>query len=213
MKVAVFQFSLFGVNTYVVYDENTKECAVIDPGMFNEREEEALENFIETNHLKVKYIINTHLHIDHVAGNNFLMNKYNAPVLAHENEAPLGKMIADQAQMFHLKNKFEDVVITEPLKAGDIIKIGDGELEVLDVSGHSPGGIALYDKKDGFVITGDSLFEGSVGRTDLYGGNMPQLIENIKKNLLSLPDSTVVLSGHGDSTTIGAEKKLNPYLR
>ena len=213
MKVAIFQFSLFGINTYVVYDPQTSDCAVIDPGMLGEEEEKAMADFIERNKLHVTNVINTHLHIDHAVGNNFLKEKYNVPVLAHKLDEPLGERIQQQAYMFGINEKFKGVEITDYLKDGDIIKIGNGELEVICVPGHSQGSVALYDKKDGFIIVGDALFNGSIGRTDLPGGNYEQLITSIKNRLLTLPGDTVVYPGHGPSTTIANEKNLNPYLK
>lgn len=213
MKVVIFQLSLFGINTYLIYDPDSLECAVIDPGMIEEREEKAISNFIEQHNLKLTNIINTHLHIDHVAGNRYLQLKYNAPVKAHILDQPLGDRVQQQAMMFGMSETIPNVEITEYLKAGDIIKIGHGELKVIPVPGHSQGSIALYCEKDKFVIVGDALFQGSIGRTDLPGGNYEQLIDSIRNNLLTLPEDTVVYSGHGPATTIGTEKRTNPFVR
>ncbi len=213
MKVAIFQLSLFGINTYVVYDPESLECVVIDPGMINNEERDAMTDFINRNNLKVTHVINTHLHIDHAVGNNFLKDKYNVPVLASKLDAPLGDRIQQQAMMFGLNKEFEGVELSGYLADGDIITIGTGKLEVLEVPGHSPGSVAFYDKADGFVITGDALFHGSIGRTDLPGGDFNTLINSIRTRLLTLPDNTIVYPGHGDPTTIGDEKRLNPYLR
>lgn len=213
MKVAIFQFSLFGINTYVVYDPDTKACAIIDPGIINKEEEKTLDAFIEREHLVVTHVINTHLHLDHAIGDNLLKNKYKVPVLAHRLDLPLGERMQQQALMFGINKQFSDVEITDYLSDGEIIKIGNGELEVIHVPGHSLGSVALYDKADGFVIVGDALFNGSIGRTDLPGGDFQTLIDSITNRLLTLPDSTVVYPGHGDPTTIGNEKRHNPYLR
>lgn len=212
MKVAIFQFQLFGINTYVVVDTTTKCCAVIDPGMFGKEEEKVMTDFIERNGLKPTHVINTHLHLDHAAGNSFVAKYYGVPVLASRKDEPLGSRMKQQAAMFGLSENFNDVEITEYLKDGDIIRIGEGELEVIEVPGHSQGSIALYDRKDGFVIVGDALFKGSIGRTDLPGGDHSQLIKSIKDRLLTLPEDTVIYSGHGPSTTIGTEKVSNPFL-
>ncbi len=212
LKIAKFEFSLFGINTYVVYDTEVKECVIIDPGMIDSEEEDALTNFIERNDLKVTNIINTHLHVDHAIGVSFAKKRFNVPVLGHKEDEFLGSRLQMQADAFGIREKVEDVSIDTYLKAGDKITVGSGELEVLHVPGHSPGSIALYDRADGFVITGDALFQGSVGRTDLPGGNGTQLIKAIKDNLLSLPDSTVVYPGHGPATTIGRERAANPFL-
>ncbi len=212
MKIAKFGFSLFGINTYVVFDPTSKKAAVIDPGMINREEEDAMVNFVKREGLTVTHIINTHLHIDHAIGDKFAADFFKAPVLAHQDDEFLGKRMREQAQQFGLVEKVENVSITSYLKKGDVIKIGDGELKVLHVPGHSPGGIALYDAVDKFVIVGDSLFAGSIGRTDLPGGDTNQLIDAVKSKLLTLPDDTVVFPGHGPATTIGREKASNPFL-
>lgn len=213
MKIAIFQFSLFGINTYLVYDDKSKECVAIDPGMWRKEEEKAIIDFIEKNSLKLTHVINTHLHLDHAAGNNFLKLKYDVPILAHKGDESLGKLLQEQARMFGLNIKFEGTVVTQYIKEGDSIKIGNESLKVIEVPGHSKGSIALYDEKDNFVIVGDALFEGSIGRTDLPGGNGTELIMSIKEKLLTLPDDTTVYAGHGNPTTIGQEKKNNPFLR
>ena len=212
MKVAIFQFAIFGINSYVVYDPDTRCCAIIDPGMTNCKEENAIVDFIDRNKLSVKYVINTHLHIDHAVGNEFLTDKYNVPVLAHELDRPLGERMLLQAQMFGLPERFKNVEISEYLHDGEIIKIGNGELKVICVPGHSQGSVALYDEKDNFVIVGDALFSGSIGRTDLPGGDYDQLISSIRSRLLTLPPQTIVYPGHGPHTTIAQERQHNPYL-
>ncbi|MCH5231233.1 MAG: MBL fold metallo-hydrolase [Muribaculaceae bacterium] len=213
MQVAIFQFSLFGINTYLVFDPQSKECAIIDPGMSTPEEELAIENFIAEKGLTLTQIINTHLHIDHVAGIPYLREKFGVPVKAHEGDRFLGEGLDQQARMFGLNMNLGEIEISEYLKPGDKIKIGEGELEVLSVPGHSKGSIALYDKAGGYIITGDALFKGSIGRTDLPGGDYRELIESISKELLSLPDETAVLPGHGPTSTIGEEKRTNPFLR
>lgn len=203
---------MFGINTYVVYDPEEKEAAIIDPGMSRKQEFDVLENFIGREGLKVTHLINTHLHIDHAIADNWVKAKYGVPVEAHANDAMLGERIKQQAQMFGVQAEDVAVEIDRPLKEGDIIKIGSGELKVVHVPGHSPGSICLYDEADSFVIVGDALFQGSIGRTDLPGGNHRQLVDAIKNKLLTLPKETMVLSGHGDATTIGREWESNPYL-
>lgn len=212
LKVARFGFALFGINTYVVYDPESKEAAIIDPGMSSPEENEAMEKFVAREHLTVTNLINTHLHVDHAVGDEWVSNKYGVPVSAHPDDEPLGVGLAQQARMFGLSGISGKVEIGKELHDGDKVKIGYDYLEVLHVPGHSPGGIALYSPSSGFVIAGDSLFQGSIGRTDLTGGDYPTLINAIKTKLLTLPEDTVVLSGHGDATTIGDEKKVNPYL-
>ena len=213
MKVAIFNLQLFGVNCYVVYDPEEKKAALIDPGIIDGREVEAVDNFLKKNELQLVAIINTHLHIDHAIANSALAARYGVPVMAHPDDEFLGTRMAEQAREFGLPIKVNSTVIDHPLSDGEIIKIGSGELKVIHVPGHSPGGIALYDAKDGFLISGDTLFEGSIGRSDLPGGNLARLLESVKKKLYTLPDNTVVYPGHGNPTTIEREKKSNPYVR
>lgn len=213
MKIARFGFSLFGINTYVVWDPATKECAVIDPGMTGAREEQALVSFIEKNGLKVTHLINTHLHIDHAIGDRFVADTYGVPIEAHPADAMLGSRLQRQAVEFGIAGEVSDVEITTPLSDGEIIRIGEGELKVMHVPGHSPGGVVLYDEADKILIAGDVLFQGSIGRADLPGGNMTQLISGIREKLLPLPDDVTVLPGHGPQTTVGAERRGNPFLR
>ena len=213
MKVAIFKLLLFEVNCYVVYDTEEKKAAIIDPGIIDNREIDAIDRFLQKHELELVAVINTHLHIDHAIANSGIAEKYNVPIMAHEDDAFLGDNLASQAQQFGLPFKMKSAGVTSYLKNGEIIKIGSGKLKVIHVPGHSPGGIALYDEADGFLISGDSLFEGSIGRTDLPGGNLAKLLESIKKRLYTLPDDTVVYPGHGPATTIGREKQTNPYIR
>lgn len=213
MKIARFIFQLFGINTYIVWDEITGKAAIIDPGMSSQREEEALTAFIEKNRLTVTNLINTHMHVDHAAGNHFIIKTYGVNLSANALEKELGNKLAEQAEMFMLDFQPKGGEISTFLNDGDIIEIGDGRLKVLLVPGHSPGSIALYSAADKFLVAGDALFAGSIGRTDLPGGSMSQLVNAIKSKLLILPADTVVYPGHGDPTTIGFEKSHNPFLR
>ncbi len=203
---------MFGINTYVVFDPIEKQAAIIDPGMSRPEEFDAMEKFIIRENLTVTHLINTHLHIDHAIADQWVSEKYGVPVEAHADDRTLGLILAQQAQRFGIRGVNVKVEIGHELKDGDIIKIGKGSLKVLHVPGHSPGSVALYDEADGFVIVGDTLFQGSIGRTDLMGGSHRQLIEAIKNKLLTLPRETEVYSGHGEPTTIGIELDSNPYL-
>lgn len=212
MNIAKFGFSLFGINTYVVYDPVSKECAIIDPGMITDEERDAMVNFIKKNDLKPVHLINTHLHIDHCIGNGFIQEKYGLGTSAHSADEILGKRLKEQADMFGIPFNPKDIEITTHLKTGDVIRIGNGELKVIHVPGHSPGGIALYDEKDKFIISGDSLFQGSIGRTDLPGGDHAALLKAIRENLFTLPDDVRVYPGHGPETQIGYERRGNPFF-
>lgn len=212
LKVALFTFSMFGINTYLVWNPATSECAVIDPGMSNQREEKVLTKFIAEKGLRVTHLLNTHMHIDHVIGDNYVAGTYNIPVEASPADAFFGKNVEAQARLFGITDAVENVEVKKPLKDGDIIHIGTGELHVISLPGHSPGGLAFYDKQDGFVIAGDSLFFGSIGRTDLAGGDHESLISSLKEKLLTLPPHTIVYPGHGPETNIEREMRTNPYL-
>lgn len=203
---------MFGVNTFVLWDPATHDAAIIDPGMIDSREIAEIDNFIADNHLNVTHLINTHLHLDHTFGNEHVKAKYGLPVEAGIDDAELGAYMKQQSQRFGLKYSGNPITIDRPLNDGDMIKIGNGTLQVLHVPGHSPGSVALYDAADGFVIAGDVLFRSSIGRTDLPGGDYATLIKSINDKLMTLPDDTVVYPGHGPATKIAIERQLNPYI-
>lgn len=212
MKVKAFEFNMFGEMTYVVYDEVSREASVVDPGMLNDRETALLDAFLEQNSLSVTHVLATHLHVDHVMGLSHLSGRTGLGVTASLDDQPLASRIAEQVQMFRLPLKLGKVEIAHPIADGDVIRIGNGELKVIAVPGHSQGSVAFYDAADGFVLTGDALFSGSIGRTDLPGGDYATLVKSITSRLLTLPPETVVYPGHGPATTIGREKEFNPYL-
>lgn len=213
INVARFTFQVFGINTYVLYDADSREAAIVDPGMFDDEERTALDNFITRERLKVVHLINTHAHIDHMLGNTHVENTYGVKAAGNPADDFLAEHLDRQAREFGLPasdlGNFKGFV---PLREGDTIGLGKSELKVLEVPGHSPGHIALYDARDGFVVGGDILFQGSVGRADLPGGDMRQLLEGIRAKLLTLPPKTRVYPGHGPETTIGCELRNNPYL-
>lgn len=211
LKIKQFVFNAFGECTYVVVDTATNDAIVVDPGMASESEEKRFDDFIKSNDIHIKGIVNTHLHIDHCLGANYVKDKYGVPVSAHINDEPFGTNIAAQARMFGMKASASDVEIDSPLADGDYIQIGKEKLLVIHTPGHTPGGICLYSPDGKFLIAGDTLFKGTVGRTDHPGGNHEQLVESLNNKLLTLPEDTLVLSGHGPATTIGEEKATNPF--
>lgn len=214
LTVHQFVFSLFGENTYLLVDQATKEAAVVDPGMNDAEEYEAFDATVKRIGAHITQIINTHMHLDHCFGVNYVKSHYNnVPLKAHELDRQLGKGQEAQLKMMHLRGNASQVEIDEPLVDGDTIEIGESHLQVIHTPGHSQGSICLYYQEGGWLIAGDTLFQGSIGRTDLAGGNHSQLINSIKSKLFTLPGSTVVLPGHGDATTIDNERKSNPYLR
>lgn len=212
MKVSRFVFNMFGVNTYVMWDPSTLETAIVDPGMIDGQESNALFDFIARNNLKPVHLINTHMHLDHIFGNIAVKDRYGLDIKAHPDDDFLGRNLAQSAARFGIRTSTPDHGLDIPLKDGDTLMLGKESIEIIAVPGHSPGSIALYCPESGFVLTGDALFQGSIGRTDLPGGDHTVLVNSIANRLFALPDSTVVLPGHGPETTIGHEKKSNPYL-
>ena len=213
MKVARFTVNFFGENTYILWDDVTREAAIIDPGMLKSKEFETIDDYIAKNHLKLKYMLLTHLHLDHSFGVKYITDKYGLKPLCSEEENVLGANIPQQVANFHLKIDAQPVFIENGLRDGDTLYVGDEAINVIQIAGHSPGGLVYYCPESSFVITGDVLFKGSIGRTDLYGGNLNSLLNGIKEKLFILPDETLVCPGHGDSTTIGDEKYSNPYFK
>lgn len=213
LHIKQFVFNPFGENTFVVSDDASRDAVVIDPGMTSTDEQRHIDRYITGNGLNVTAVVNTHLHLDHCFGDNYLRDRYDVRIHAHSADAPLGATLGEQARRFGMIVDVSSVDIDVPLSDGDTICIGGDELQVLHVPGHSPGGIALYSPSGRFVIAGDSLFEGSIGRTDLPGGDMTTLVNAIRGKLLTLPDDTIVLPGHGSTTTIAREKTSNPFLR
>lgn len=203
---------MFGVNTYLITDKDTGDTAVIDPGMIDAAEKREFDDYVSANNLKITQIINTHLHLDHCFGDNYVRDKYGVKVAANINDQPLGDDIPAQMARFGGRIKADPVKIDVALKDGDIIKIGDSELRVITTPGHSPGGISLYSAEGGFLISGDTLFRFGVGRTDLPGGDHNTLIKSIRDKLMTLPDDTKVLPGHDRFSTIADERRNNPYI-
>jgi len=212
MQIHKFTFNPFQENTYIVYNDE-KNALIIDPGCFTEKEEEHLCEFITSNNLTVKLIVNTHLHIDHAYGNAFVEKTFHIKASAnHEDEFWLNGM-EGQARMFGVTLRHTTPSLGNYIQEGDKLLLDTDIFNVLQVPGHSPGSIALYNAKNSCIFVGDTLFEGSIGRTDLQGGNYQILIDGIQNKLLTLPENTVVYRGHGPSTTIGQEKKHNPFIQ
>lgn len=210
MVVKTFRFNPFQVNTYVLYDE-TKEAVIIDPGNTNLSEDEQLKEFIEKEQLKVKYVVNTHPHIDHVAGNRFCREQFQCDILMHEKAAYIYSKSHVYAAVFGI-----DIdQLPEPnqwLKENDKIVFGHQQMMVLYTPGHADGSISLYDEANQMVFVGDALFAGSIGRTDLPTGSHSLLLQSIKDKIMVLPDDTVVFCGHEISTTIKQEKLYNSFI-
>jgi hydroxyacylglutathione hydrolase len=203
-------FNSFHVNTYLLYDE-TKECIIIDSACYEKEEEEALVRYIAEHELQPVLHINTHCHIDHILGMPYVRDKYKIKSHAHESEQKLltNGHIMGEVFGFHVSTFPE---LDKHIADSEKITFGNSEIIALHVPGHSEGSLAFYAENEGFVITGDALFDGSIGRTDLPGGNYDQLINSIKNKLLSLPGQTIVWPGHGSSTTIQKEILTNPFV-
>lgn len=212
MEIKKFQFNPFPVNTYVVWDEISKECAIIDPGCYWKEELEELKQFIALNGLTVKYILLTHLHLDHALAVPAVKQNYGAPFMANKKDAFLLQNAKQQAASYGLKLQDDPIEIDMDIREGDIFKLGNEEIHAIEVPGHSPGSVVFLLPKDKNIIVGDVLFRQSIGRTDLPGGEHQTLLEGIRKKLFTLPNDTIVYSGHGPETTIGYEKDFNPFF-
>ena len=210
MHIARFTFNAFGENTYVLHD-GTKECIIIDPGCSNTSEQQTLSDYIESAGLSPVMLFNTHCHIDHVLGNKYVSEKYNLPLCSHKGEQQVLDMQPMVSQMYGIYYD-PSPSISVFYDDGDILAFGESELKVLFTPGHSPASISLYHQPTGTLIAGDVLFQMSIGRTDLPGGNMDTLLNSIRTQFFTLPDETKVYPGHGEATTVRVEKKGNPFL-
>ena len=211
MELAIYTFNDFSENSYVLYDD-TKECVIIDPGCNSFEEEARLGHFIESNQLKPVRLLNTHCHIDHVLGNLFVSKAFGLKLEIHKGEIPVLEYVPQMSSMYGIpyKGSPELGLFIEP---GVDINFGNTNLKVLFTPGHSPASVSFYNAEQKILIAGDVLFEGSIGRTDLPGGNFETLIQSIKEQYYPLGDDVQVFPGHGASTNIGAEKASNPFLQ
>lgn len=212
LKMKLFVCNMFGENTYLIWDDETKDTAIIDPGMINDSEQATVSDFIKENNLALTKIINTHMHLDHSFGIDYIKSKYQVPLYAGAKDEPLALHANQQGVRFGINLPKNPITINHKLYDGDNVSIGNEKVTILETPGHSKGSIAIYYKLGGWVLVGDTLFQGSIGRTDLDGGSLNELIKSIQGKLFSLPADTIVLPGHGGSTTIDDEKLYNPYL-
>jgi glyoxylase-like metal-dependent hydrolase (beta-lactamase superfamily II) len=212
MKHRIFVFNIVSVNTFVLYDD-TREATIIDCGCLKPEEQRELKSFIDENSLTVKHVLNTHLHMDHAFGNAYAARVFGLQPEGNRLEETELPPLPQQAARFGIRISEPPVAFGKHLNDGDTVAFGRNSLQCLHIPGHSPGSLAFYSKEAGCVYAGDVLFQGSIGRTDLWGGDFNVLISGIRSKLLTLPDATVVYPGHGPSTTIGEEKRSNPYLR
>ncbi|HZF64638.1 MAG TPA: MBL fold metallo-hydrolase [Chitinophagaceae bacterium] len=210
VTVQSFTFNPVQENTFVLYNEE-RLCCIIDPGCYFASEEMELKAFIDQQQLTPVLLLNTHCHLDHIFGNRFIHNTYGLTLHLHPQEKQVLDFGPVSGQMWQLPfDNYEGKL--NYLIDGQVLKLGNDELEVLFTPGHSPGHVCFYCKKQQFLINGDVLFNGSIGRTDLPGGDFKTLEQSIRSRLYTLPEDVVVYAGHGPSTTIGQEMKSNPFV-
>jgi glyoxylase-like metal-dependent hydrolase (beta-lactamase superfamily II) len=212
MNIKSFTFNPFQENTYIVYDK-TKECLIIDPGCYTDAERKELKAFIEEKELTPVKLINTHCHIDHVLGNKFASEQWNIQLYMHKEDLPVLEKVGDIGKMYGLEDYEGSPYPKHFLAQGDTLTFGKSSFEILFTPGHAPGHICLYSKENNLLIAGDVIFQGSIGRTDLPGGDHSTLINSIITQLFPLPNETQVFCGHGPSTNLGYEKEHNPFLQ
>jgi len=212
MNIKSFTFNPFQENTYIIYDK-TKECLIIDPGCYTDAERKELKAFIEEKELTPVRLINTHCHIDHVLGNKFASEQWDLELHMHKEDLPVLEKVGDIGKMYGLEDYEGSPYPKHFLAQGDTLTFGKSSFEILFTPGHAPGHICLYSKENNLLIAGDVIFQGSIGRTDLPGGDHSTLINSIITQLFPLPNETQVFCGHGPSTNLGYEKEHNPFLQ
>ncbi len=212
MFLQKFEFNMLPVNSYLIWDE-ANEAAIIDAGMYFPADFASLASFVDTHKLHLTHLLCTHLHFDHTFGNAFMLREYGLKAEAHEADlAWLTDINTAQCNIWGIPLHDTWPAVGKWLHDGDQISVGNMTLRVIHVPGHSEGGLAFYDETDSCIFTGDTLFEGSMGRTDLKGGSFEKIVQSLHK-LSTIPDNTIVYPGHGNSTTIKAEKQQNPYMK
>ena len=211
IKVEKFVVNPLGENSFIVSDD-TGECIFIDPGFYYEEEHQEIRDYIKENGLKPIKITNTHCHFDHIMGVEFIRHEFGIPFHAHSEDSFWVNKAVEQAEMFGFEMNTV-APIDNYLVENEYVEFGNSKLKIIHVPGHSPGHVVFYSETEKKLIAGDVLFYGSIGRTDLPGGNYESLISNIKNKLFALPGDTVVYCGHGPETNLGFEKKNNPFLK
>ena len=210
LTIKSFTFSPIQENTYLLFNE-FKQCIIIDPGSYFSEEKEELKAFVDESGLKAEMLLNTHCHLDHVFGNKYVAETFGLTLQIHPLEEKLLEFAPASGLMWNMPfDNYTGKLIF--LNEGQKIKLGEDELEILFTPGHSPGSICFYCRKQNFIIGGDVLFNRSIGRTDLPGGDHATLLKSIREKIFTLPDETKVYSGHGPVTTVGEEKEENPFL-
>jgi glyoxylase-like metal-dependent hydrolase (beta-lactamase superfamily II) len=210
MKVEIFRFNLFEVNTYLVYDE-TKECVIIDPGCYSEKERDLLSETIAVRGLKPVMIANTHCHSDHILGVNFLKEKFSIPFAANPQDGFLLEKAAEYASRWRWK--IDSPVIDIPCGDGTVLKFGNSALKCVPTPGHTPGGQIIYAEEPKIMFTGDTLFKGTIGRTDLDGGSYDDIMASIRNIILRFDSLYEIFPGHGEPSSVGIETTENPFVK
>lgn len=210
INIKSFVCNPYQENTYLLYDDSL-ECVIVDPGMYNGDEQNAVLKFIAEEKLKPVLLLNTHCHIDHVLGNKFIYDTYGILPQFHKGEEAVLNAVVAYAPQMGINYEVSPLPETYLPENGSI-SFGNSQLELIFSPGHSPAHLCFYNKDDKLLIGGDVLFYRSIGRTDLPGGNHNQLISNIREKIFTLPDDCKVYPGHGPSTMIGSEKQFNPFL-
>ena len=211
LQIASMTFNPFQENTYVLYD-GSGSCIIIDPGCYEPEEQDELRSFISNHKLKVEKLINTHCHVDHVLGNEFVKSTYGVDLYIHRLDEPVLRAVTAYAPNYGF-NMYQPASVDGYLEEGNDLTLGETTFRILFVPGHAPGHIALYSAENKVLISGDVLFYNSIGRTDLPGGNFDTLERSIREKLYALPDDTIVYPGHGPKTSIGFEKRTNPFVK
>lgn len=209
LSIQTFVFNSFAENTYVISDE-TRAAVIIDPGCYQKEEQDELDEYITSHQLTLKYLLNTHCHIDHVLGNYYIQKKYQVPLLLHAREENVLRAVKTYAPNYGFA-AYQETTADRFLQEGEKFSFGNTSWDILFLPGHAPGHVGFYDATEKVIFSGDVLFYGSVGRTDLPGGDYDTLIQSIREKLFLLPDDVVVYCGHGSTTLIGREKLSNPY--
>lgn len=214
LRIDHFVFNRFYENTYVLWDDETLESLIIDPGMADKVQDGEVDDFIATNGLRLTAVANTHLHVDHVLGERHLTQSYGVPVFANPADTHVDDDdVARAKQLGYADRVPVPVKITNPICDGDVVLLGRHELKVISVPGHTPGSVAFYSEAHRFIIDGDTLLNGRLGMEHVDGADPAEMVPDIQKKIMVLPDETVVYPGHGLSTTIGHERRYNPYIR
>ncbi len=211
MHIKKFTFNGFQENTYILSD-NKKNCVIFDPGCYDRYEENELVDYIESNKLNVQAVLNTHAHIDHVLGNQFVLEQYPVPHYLHMDDLSVLQAVSNYAHLYGFDGYKPSPAPTVILEGGEELVFGEMKFKVIHAPGHAPGHVVYYNEKEKVVVNGDVLFKGSFGRVDLPGGSMEVLKKTILNIMFKLPEDTLVLCGHGDDTTIGREKTSNYIL-